>query len=147
MSPRKDDDDLGNKKDEKARTKTTTCSLSPQQLQLNCMAVMGIYKKGKAPRAHKDLPPEQIMVRQRLHTRPLDGGSDAGADAESNGKIVSKNNDNGEEQDNYDVAMFQPIQGLVVHDDDDEAAPLYHRDIDRHSDSDNDEKRASFFVC
>ena len=156
MSPRKDDN-LGNNKQEKAGTKTTSLS-SSQHMQWNdsepgststscihsCMTVMGIYKKGKAPRAHKDLPPEQIMVRQRLHTRqlyPMDNNNNLVGDVEASKQQKIKKN-------NYDVAMFHPIQGLVVvmddNKDDDDVAPLYHTDIDRHSDSNDDEKRVSY---
>ena len=165
------------------------------------MEVMGIYKRGSVPREAelpkdyvlKDCQQDQVMVRQRLQTRPLlddaedehdlieeeevsDSSSDSSddssdgsdADDESGNKtkkqqkqkkkkmskqskkertskslrrrLKSKAADGTE----YDVAMFQPEQGLVMRKSD---WPFYHADLSEHSDSSDDERVSALISC
>ena len=160
------------------------------------MEVMGIYKRGSVPRESelpedyvlKDCQQDQVMVRQRLRTRPLfddddgdehhlidadsdiddDGDDGSEADDESDGADQTSKGQGGSEQKRkktkkskkerlsrrfrrllrtkadgteYDVAMFQPEEGLVMKESD---WPFFHADLSEHSDSSDDERVSSF---
>jgi hypothetical protein len=160
------------------------------------MEVMGIYKRGSVPRESelpedyvlKDCQQDQVMVRQRLRTRPLfddddddehhlidadsdiddDGDDGSEADDESDGGDQTSKGQGGSEQKRkktkkskkerlsrrfrrllrskadgteYDVAMFQPEEGLVMKESD---WPFFHADLSEHSDSSDDERVSSF---
>ena len=167
------------------------------------MEVMGIYKRGSVPREAelpkdyvlKDCQQDQVMVRQRLKTRPLlddaedehdlieeeevsDSSSDSSddssdgsdADDESATKIANKKQQQKQKKKmskqskkerttkslrrrlkskaadgtEYDVAMFQPEQGLVMRKSD---WPFYHADLSEHSDSSDDERVSALISC
>ena len=162
------------------------------------MEVMGIYKRGSVPRESelpedyvlKDCQQDQVMVRQRLRTRPLFDDDDEHEqdviDADSDSSDIDDDGDDGSEADDesgggdqtskgqagsekrkkkkkskkgrlsrrirrllrtkadgteYDVAMFQPEEGLVMKESD---WPFFHADLSEHSDSSDDERVSSF---
>lgn len=165
------------------------------------MEVMGVYKRGSVPRESelpedyvlKDCQQDQVMVRQRLRTRPLFDDNDDDEheqdviDADSDSSDIDDDGDHGSEADDesdggdqtskgqagsekrkkkkkpkkgrrlsrrirrllrtkadgteYDVAMFQPEEGLVMKESD---WPFFHADLSEHSDSSDDERVSSF---
>ena len=164
------------------------------------MEVMGIYKRGSVPREAelpkdyvlKDCQQDQVMVRQRLKTRPLlddaedehdlieeeevsDSSSDSsddssdGSDADDESATKTKQQQKQKKKmskqskkerttkslrrrlkskaadgTEYDVAMFQPEQGLVMRKSD---WPFYHADLSEHSDSSDDERVSAGALC
>ena len=165
------------------------------------MEVMGVYKRGSVPRESelpedyvlKDCQQDQVMVRQRLRTRPLFDDDDDDdeheqdvIDADSDSSDIDDDGDDGSEADDesgggdqtskgqagsekrkkkkkskkgrlsrrirrllrtkadgteYDVAMFQPEEGLAMKESD---WPFFHADLSEHSDSSDDERVSSF---